>query len=154
MILDVLRQSARYRGLYPHFDRALTFLARTDLASLPAGRHVLDGERLYISIDQKEGRGREGARLEAHRKYIDIQFTIEGDEEIGWMPTSACVRPIGLFNAASDILFYEDRPATWVSVPSGQFAIFFPEDAHAPLAGRGLLRKAIAKIAVSKSGEE
>jgi YhcH/YjgK/YiaL family protein len=151
MILDVLRQSALYKDLYPHFDRALTFLARTELASLPAGRYVLDGERLYISIDQKEGRGREGARLEAHRKYIDIQFTIEGDEEIGWMPTSGCVRPIGLFDAASDILFYEDRPTTWVSVPSGLFAIFFPEDAHAPLAGRGLLRKAIAKIAVSRS---
>ena len=123
MILDVLRQSTRYKGLYPHFDRALTFFARTDLASLPAGRHVLDGERLYISIDQKEGRGREGARLEAHRKYIDIQFTIEGDEEIGWMPTSGCMRPIGLFDAARDILFYEDRPTTWVSSPTSPSAV-------------------------------
>jgi YhcH/YjgK/YiaL family protein len=149
MILDVLRLSRRYSSLYPQFDRAFAFLSRGDLASLAPGRHVIDGELLYVSIDQKEGRGHEGARLESHRKYIDVQFTIAGKEEIGWMPLSACGRPIGLFDSARDIIFYEDRPTTWLAVPPGRFAVFFPEDAHAPLAGRGLLTKAIAKIAAS-----
>ena len=79
---------------------------------------------------------------------VDIQYTIEGEEEIGWMPLTSCSRPIGSFDSAKDIIFYDDRPATWLSVPAGHFAIFFPEDAHAPLAGRGLLKKAIVKIAV------
>jgi YhcH/YjgK/YiaL family protein len=148
MILDTRSQCDRYIRLHPAFMRAFEFLGRPDLALLAPGRHTVDSDRLYISIDQKEGRGRNGAQLESHRKYIDIQFTIEGDEEIGWLPVGDCGLPAGPFNEDRDIRFYEDRPRTWVSVPPGQFAIFFPDDAHAPLGGRGLLKKAIAKIAV------
>jgi biofilm protein TabA len=149
MILDALAHAERYVGLHPAFLRAFEFLGRPDLALLAAGRHEIDGDRLYVSIDHKEGRGRDGARLESHRRYIDIQFTIEGDEEIGWTPVAACASPAGLHDDSRDIRFYDDRPQTWMAVPPGRFAVFFPEDAHAPLAGRGLLKKAIAKIAVT-----
>jgi biofilm protein TabA len=148
MILDTLGCGARYISLHPAFLRAFEFLGRPDLPLLGAGRHVVDGDRLYVSIDHKEGRGRDGARLESHRRYIDIQFTIEGAEEIGWTPVEACAAPDGPFDESRDIRFYEDRPQTWVTVPPGRFAVFFPEDAHAPLGGRGLLKKAIVKVAV------
>jgi YhcH/YjgK/YiaL family protein len=149
MILDALARADRYVSLHPAFLRAFEFLGRPDLALLGAGRHAVDGDRLYVSIDHQEGRGREGARLESHRRYIDIQFTIEGDEEIGWTPVDDCTAPAGPFDDDRDIRFYEDRPRTWLAVPRGRFTIFFPEDAHAPLAGRGLLKKAIVKIAVT-----
>lgn len=149
MILDALAQAGRYVSLHPAFLHAFEFLGRPDLPRLAAGRHAIDGERLYVSIDHKEGRGREGARLESHRRYIDIQFTIEGGEEIGWLPIGACESPADPYDDGRDIRFYQDQPAIWVAVPPGHFAIFFPEDAHAPLAGRGLLKKAIAKIAVT-----
>jgi YhcH/YjgK/YiaL family protein len=147
MVLDSLEQHARYTALHPRFSRAFEFLLRADLATLPPGRHSIDEDRLYVSIDVTEGRRRDGARLEAHRSYIDIQYTIAGEEEIGWLPLDACARPAGAFDTGKDIIFYEDRPATWLAVPQGRFAIFFPADAHAPLAGRGLLRKAIVKVA-------
>jgi biofilm protein TabA len=102
-----------------------------------------------VSIDHKDGRGRDGARLEVHRKYLDIQLTIDGAEEIGWAPLSSCRQPADSFDEAKDIGFFDSRPDTWLSVPPGRFAIFFPTDAHAPLAGRGLLKKAIVKVAVS-----
>lgn len=149
MILDTLAESARYAGLHPGFARAFTFLRETDVASLATGRHPIEGDRIYVSIDHKDGRSREGARLEAHRRYIDIQVTIDGDEEIGWMPLAASGPASGAgYEENRDIAFFERRPATWLAVPPGTFAIFFPQDAHAPLAGRGLLKKAIVKIAV------
>jgi biofilm protein TabA len=147
MILDKLSGSGRYAGLHQDFARAFEFLSKTGLGSLAAGRHEIDGDRMFVLIDHKSGRGREGARLEAHRVYIDIQYTFEGMEEIGWSPLDACRPPTGGFDAEKDIGFFnDDRPATWLSVPPGLFAIFFPTDAHAPLAGRGLLKKAIVKI--------
>lgn len=147
MILDKLSESARYAALHPDFARAFEFLSKTNLGNLAAGRHDIDGDRMFVLIDHKEGRGRDGARLEAHRKYIDIQYTFEGMEEIVWSPLDACRPPSGGFDEANDIGFFnDDRPATWVSVPPGLFAIFLPHDAHAPLAGRGLLKKAIIKI--------
>jgi biofilm protein TabA len=149
MILDTLSQCDRYISLHPAFLRAFEFLRRPDLGLLEPGRHTIEADSLYVSIDQKEGRGHDGARLEAPRRYIDIQLTIAGAEEIGWLPLESCGTPLGAFDEVKDIVFYEDRPRTWVPVPPGRFAIFFPGDAHAPLAGQGLLKKAIAKIAVA-----
>lgn len=99
-----------------------------------------------MSIDEREGRTGHTAHLEAHRRYIDIQYTIEGPEEIDWSPRASCVVPAGPFDSERDIMFFQDRPGTWFEVPPGRFAIFFPEDAHAPLGGQGPLKKAVVKI--------
>jgi YhcH/YjgK/YiaL family protein len=157
MVLDKLDNHRRYAPLHPAFARAFEFLTGANWRELIRAsaeqanghtHHSIDGERLYASIDVVEGRGRDDARLEAHRRYIDIQFTIDGHEEIGWKPTADCASTAVAFDAVKDITFFHDRPVSWLSVPAGQFAIFFPEDAHAPLGGRGVLKKAIVKIAV------
>jgi biofilm protein TabA len=153
MVLDTLAQCHRYAPLHPAFARAFAFLNDPDLAALVSGparaeRHDIDGDRLYVSIARTDGRGHDGARLEAHRRYIDIQLTIEGYEEIGWKPLGDCAQPAGAFDATKDIVFFSDRPESWVSLPAGHFAIFFPDDAHAPLGGRGTVKKAIMKIAI------
>jgi YhcH/YjgK/YiaL family protein len=146
VILDTLVQSGRYTGLHPSFPRAFDFLTTTNLTALAPGRHEIDEDRLFVLIDRQDGRGHAGARLEAHRRYIDIQLTLEGAEEIGWLPLAACERGTD-FDAAKDIGFFDAAPRVWLPVPPGSFTIFFPEDAHAPLAGRGPLLKAIVKIA-------
>lgn len=148
MVLDTLANGNRYVALHPAFVRAFRFLRDTDLDALRTGRNEIDGDAMFVIVDRKDGRGRDGARLEAHRRYIDIQYTIHGDEEIGWSPLSACAGPAGAFDRAKDIVFFDDVPSSWLSVPRGSFAIFFPDDAHAPLAGRGALTKAIVKVAV------
>jgi len=149
MVLDKLANAECYLRLHPAFANAFAFLGSADWTKLSDGRHAIDGERMYVSIDCSEGRGREGARLEAHRRYIDVQFTIEGHEEIGWKPVSECEATSIAYDDAKDVMFFSDRPDSWLSLPAGHFAIFFPDDAHAPLAGRGTLKKAIVKIAVA-----
>jgi biofilm protein TabA len=153
MVLDTLARCDRYKPLHPAFAREFDFLTRADLAEMASGaasarRHEIDGDRMYVSLDRIEGRGRDGAQLEAHRRYIDIQLTIDGDEEIGWKPLGNCVQPAGAFDATKDIGLFSDRPESWLSLPAGHFAIFFPDDAHAPLGGRGTVQKAIMKIAL------
>src|SRR5690349_8351604 len=148
MIIDAGSFCHDYRSLHPLFERALRYLADTDLRRLAPGRHPVEGDRLYLSIDHVQGRGRDASRLEAHRRYIDIQYTIEGDEEIGWMPIASCGPMAGTFDDNRDVGFFEKRPTSWLAVPEGTFAVFFPQDAHAPLAGRGALKKAIMKVAV------
>jgi YhcH/YjgK/YiaL family protein len=157
VVLDTLAHWPHYASLHPAFTQAFQFLtgpALTRLAPAQAGleehseRHVIDGDRLYVSIDRVRGRGRERSRLEAHRRHIDIQLTIEGLEAIGWKPLADCTRPDGQFNEAKDVGFFSDRPESWLSLPAGHFAIFFPNDAHAPLAGGSMLIKAIMKIAL------
>jgi biofilm protein TabA len=148
LILDSLDHARRYYVLHPQFARALEYLRDTDLSVIAPGRLDLDGDALYVSIDHVAGKGRHGVRLEAHRRYIDIQVAIEGHEEIGWRPLEACRAPLP-FDENQDIGFFDDPPETWFPLSPGQFAVFFPEDAHAPLAARGALKKAIMKVLVS-----
>ena len=133
MVTDSFSSALRYVTLHPVFARAFRFLAETDLDALPTGRNEIDGDRMFVIIDRKEGRGRDGARLEAHGRYIDIQYTIVGPDEIGWRPLTACTRIHKPFDPEQDFGLFTDAPETWIAVPPGSFAIYFPDDAHAPL---------------------
>jgi YhcH/YjgK/YiaL family protein len=148
MVLDRLLNWPRYATLHPGFEAAFRWLTEARPAELPTGKRSIDGERLYVLINRDPARGHEGAKLEAHRRYIDIQLTLDGDEEIGWSPLADCGPPEVAYSPERDIAFYLARPQTWLAVPPGTFAIFYPEDAHAPLAGSGDLCKAVMKVAV------
>jgi biofilm protein TabA len=146
MILDVLENWRRYQGIHPAFAAAFEFLQRPDLAEMPQGRHEIDGDRSYAMIASTSGKGRDEAVLEAHRRYIDIQFTISGCDEIGWAHTPGCTGDGNGYDAIKDIEFFRDRPETWAIVRPGMFSVLFPTDAHAPLAGAGPLHKVVMKI--------
>ena len=148
MILDQLSQADMYTGVHPGFAAAFNYLRTADLHSLTAGRHEIDGERLYVVVNRVPGKGREGAKFEVHRRYIDIQFCVSGTDEMAWRALPSCSKPTAEFNEEHDYCLYEDAAETWLTVPPGSFAIFFPQDVHAPLGGQGDLVKAVMKVAV------
>ena len=148
MILDDLKHAERYFNLHPGFRAGFRYLSQPNLQSFATGKYELEGDRLFVLINRDPGRGHEGARLEAHRKYIDIQFLVSGAEEIGWRPTEECDHVTDPYDAERDIMFFADPPQTWIHLPVGKFMIFYPNDAHAPLAAQGDNVKAVIKVAV------
>lgn len=149
MILSTLSQSDRYTALHPLFPRVFEFIRNTDLLALAPGRYPIASEQLFVIVESIAGRTREAAKLECHRRYIDIQLVLEGTDEMGWKALADCTRLVSDYSAEKDIRFFHDAPATWVATPPGAFCIFFPEDAHAPLVSNGNIRKAIFKIEVA-----
>ena len=149
MILDHLDSWRRYATLHPRFEGAFAFLERRDLVDLSPGRHPIEGERLYALVIKEDGRGRDRARLEIHRRYIDIQCTIAGADDIGWKPAAQCAREDEGYDPEKDVGFFRDRPEAWITTVPGTFATFFPEDAHAPLGGTGPIHKVVVKVALS-----
>ena len=148
IIINKLQHAERYFRIHPAFEKAFAFLSQDGLAELPEGRHEIDGDRLFCIIDKSPGRSRAEAKLEAHRKYIDIQYIIAGTDEMGWKPTADCKMIDTEYDGDKDIMFFKDQPDSWTSVPAGSFVIFFPQDAHAPLVSEGEIHKAVLKIAV------
>ena len=148
MILDRLANADQYVTLHPGFAAAFNFLRTADLASLPDGRNEIDGERLYAIVARVSGAGRRNARLEVHRRYIDIQFALTGTDDLGWKPTDTCTQPTQEFDVAGDCQQFADAPDAWIALPPGTFVIYFPGDAHAPLGSADNLRKVVLKIAV------
>lgn len=147
MILARLADADRYRDLHPLFARAFDYLRTADLAALEPGKHAIDGERLFAIVEACPGRTRAEAKLECHRRYIDIQLVLDGVDEMGWRPLAACTDPATAYDAARDIRFFNDAPASWIATPAGSFCVFFPDDAHAPLVATGAIRKVVMKIA-------
>lgn len=148
MVIDTLMHAPRYEILHPGLKAAFAFLRRPDLASLPVGRHEISGNGVFALVDTGPQRGREAARLEAHRKYIDLRYVIGGTDEIGWRPTRECSRIATPYDPSSDLVFFAEPSAAWITLPPGTFAIFFPEDAHAPLGGSGVLHRIVVKLEV------
>jgi biofilm protein TabA len=148
MILDALSAAGRYLALNPRLAAGFAFLAKSDLANLPVGRHEIDGPQVFALVSHDTGRGQAGARLEAHQKYLDIQVALSGQERIGWLPLADCRQVAEAYSAERDIGFFADRPTIWLPLEPGQFAIFFPADAHAPLAGEGAVHKVVIKVAL------
>lgn len=148
MILDTLTRADRYLALHPRFAEAFAFLRTTDLAALAPGRHAIDGDALFALVEDGPGRTRAEAKLECHRRYLDIQLVLKGIDEMGWKPLSECVAPLTDYDAKRDIRFYDDAPASWIATPAGAFCLFFPDDAHAPLVSAERIRKVVVKVAV------
>ncbi len=148
MVVDTLANHARYLSLNPHFARAFEFLQQPGLAELAAGKHAIDGDRVFAIVSLEPGRGHGGAKREAHRNYIDIQFCLVGTDQIGYKPTSACRQQVSEYQPDKDVELFGDEPDTWVLVPPGSFLIAWPEDTHAPLGANGPLHKVIVKVAV------
>jgi len=148
IIINKLQHAERYFNMHPAFEKAFTFLRQKDLAELPADRYEIDGEKLFCMISKGPGRSRAEAKLEAHRKYIDIQYVIAGIDEMGWKPTADCKVIDTEYDEDKDIMFFKDQPDSWTPVPAGSFVIFFPQDAHAPLVSSGEIHKVVLKIAV------
>jgi YhcH/YjgK/YiaL family protein len=151
MILDRVENLRQYLAIHPAFAQAASFLDRPDLATLPPGRVAIDGETVFALISDANGRGMENSPLEIHRRYIDIQLPLAGADVIGWRGLADCHSATGPYDPAKDIQFFSDLPATWLTLAPGMFAVFFPADAHAPLAGREKVRKIVLKVAVNIS---
>ncbi|MEW6646587.1 MAG: YhcH/YjgK/YiaL family protein [Pseudomonadota bacterium] len=148
MILDTLDNSHRYTSLHPMFERAFDYLRHLPVQPPESGRINLLGEHLVAIYSAVQGRTRDAAQLECHRRYIDIQYVIAGCDEMGWAPLQACHNPVAAFNSEKDIQFFHDAPHSWVTAHAGSFCIFFPDDAHAPLVSDGLIHKVVLKIEV------
>jgi YhcH/YjgK/YiaL family protein len=148
MIVDTLEKSENYLSLHPRFKAAFDFLKSTDLQALPEGRLELDGSNLFALTQCYQTKPVAEGKLEAHRKYIDIQVVVSGEEYIGYAPLTGQA-PVDPFNTEKDIGFYHGE-ANLIKITAGMFAIFYPHDAHLPcrqIQGPCAVKKIVVKVA-------
>lgn len=148
MIIDNLQNSALYENLNPLFKQAFDYLKSLDFSSIEPGKTVLVENKLTVAVSDSNMKTPENAKLEVHDKFIDIQLPVSKAERFGWKERSALKTEREPYNPEKDILFFTDQPETTFDLQPGNFAIFFPEDGHAPCIGEGQIRKIVVKVAV------
>lgn len=131
MILDKIENLKMYKPVLDSADKIYDFICDFIKAPKENGRYELDGKDLYANIDSYETKPENGALFEAHKKYIDLQVIMTGEEKIGWASPDA-LKPDGDFNEEKDIGFFNGAEDSWITVKNGNFVILFPEDAHKP----------------------
>ena len=147
MIIDTLKNAPKYFSVHPLFEKAFEYIRNTDLKNAKDEK-VDISEGLKAIFSNAPGKTKEAsmAKFECHNKNIDIQLCIDGVETIGWKPREKCANPNGDYNAEKDVLFFNDSPDMFFQLTNTQFAIFFPEDVHAPMIGEGNIKKLVMKV--------
>jgi YhcH/YjgK/YiaL family protein len=151
MIVDTLANAHKYASIHPLFATAFEYINSTDIANIEIGKYEIAEGLKAIFSDKKGMTATESiAKFECHNKNIDIQFCINGKETIGWKPRQSCIIPKGEYNTEKDVCFYDDAPDMYFQLTNGQFAIFFPEDVHAPMiaADDNSIRKLVIKVKI------
>ena len=153
MIIDSIAVFDRYVGLNKLFSVVADFLRRTDLSTLPVGKTTIQGDDVFINIQEAAPKARSEAQFETHRCMIDVQIPISDSEEHGWTPADQL--PEAAYDEATDMTlhgFAESADGslahTYFTLRPGQFAIYFPTDGHAPAITPTGLRKGIIKVRV------
>lgn len=133
-----------------HWEQAFHFLKTADLKNLPLGKQELEGEHLFVSVAEYYGKEKPDALYESHKKYIDIQYVIEGEEIIG-LTTLDKVKIRNPYSKENDIAFYDFEGGDYLKASPEHFFLFFPEDVHRPSISAGdslLVKKIVVKILI------
>ena len=148
--IDKIQFARQYQLNKVLWDKAFSFLKETDLQTLTTGRHVIDGDNVFGLVSEGPTKDYDKTAFESHKNYIDLQFVISGEENMGVAPL-ADVTLDKPYNERNDIMFYTGEGKIY-TVPQNSFLIFFPSDAHRPNitpGGNKVVKKIVIKIRVA-----
>lgn len=152
MLFSNLNTPARHAALLAHpvWTRALEGLAQLTPSDPDATLDWMPDQQMFVMVQGYTTEDRDSCRFEAHRRYIDIQLMLAGEEIIEVAPVGE-LTPDTPFDSERDAGFFKtpEAPCTRLILRPGDFAVFFPEDAHMPkvsVHAPAPLRKAVVKI--------
>ena len=158
MIIGNINEKASGFSKYPEAVReALDYLCKQDFKSMEDGRYPIHGEDSFAILQRYNTRVPESGKPEAHRQYVDIQYIVEGCEELGWCPMSPELKVCEPYNNEKDIVFFDKLiPISGITLEAGSFAVLYPTDVHRPcgsVEGESVpVTKVVVKIAVDYIG--
>lgn len=141
---EFLRQ---YRKNKTYWDEAFAFMKNHDLEHLAKGKYPIDSTHVFATITEDPSKDFEKTNWESHRKYVDLQYVIRGEEIIGLNPVAGSV-VTKEYDEKKDVANYAATGTMQHSVP-GTFFLFFPSDAHRPNitpGGNATVKKLVIKI--------
>ncbi len=133
MIIDKIENANLYKNLGDRITKAFDYIKNTNMKNLAPGKYEIEGENIFALISEYQTKPESEGKPEAHRKYIDVQFVISGEELMGYSPleNQSILEP---YKEENDIIFFkgENHLSGSCRIEAGMFAIFFPTDVHMP----------------------
>ena len=132
MLTSNLNVVEKYDYLAEKFRKGYEFLRTADLKALPVGRVDIEGDDIYASVQEYTSLKADTCRFEAHNRYFDIQYVVEGEEQFGYAKREDLTEDAP-YEETNDIVFFrEPEEAGTVLLKAGDCIVVAPEDAHKP----------------------
>ncbi|MGQ1783570.1 MULTISPECIES: YhcH/YjgK/YiaL family protein [unclassified Saccharicrinis] len=149
MIVDSLDHVKHYRNLNERIKKAFEFLEELDFENIEPGKYNVEGDEIFAIVSEYNTKEHKDARPEAHERYLDIQYIVKGEEYMGYSPLEDqdIMQP---YNVEKDVVFYQ-ADVSPIKVSEGMFALFYPNDIHAPgmkIGESKPVKKVVVKVAV------
>lgn len=145
--IDKVQFAKQYHLNRAAWDKAFAYLKNTDLKTLINGRHVIDGDNVFAIVTEAPTKDYDKTVFESHRKYIDLQYVISGEENMAKAPVTS-VTVTKPYDEATDLVNYTGEGKIYTATNS-TFLLFFPTDAHRPNitpGGNNVVKKIVIKI--------
>ncbi len=144
------RVEAADRNFFPSaIGDALDYLKKTGFSRVENGVHEIK-EGMFAVVSEYETLSKEGKKPESHKKFVDVQCIISGEEQIGVAFEGA---EQGNYGGEKDLQFYGSvEEEAFFTLKKGGFAVFFPGEIHRPgvISKRERrVRKCVVKISLS-----
>ena len=150
MITSTLSQLHWYKIISPNFEKAIQYALAADFAAMEPGKYQIDGEDVFAIVNEFTTKPLSECDPESHQDYADIQIIISGTERFGYTPLTGqpATTP---YNPEKDFALYDipEEEMNYITLPAGQFIIFFPSDIHQPeifLHQPALVKKVVLKV--------
>ncbi|WP_301101671.1 YhcH/YjgK/YiaL family protein [Propionivibrio sp.] len=136
---------------------AVQHLKDTDFSALPVGNYDLQGKDIYVQVFDATTKPFAETRAEVHRQYIDVQYSCNGNERMGFASETGNNVILENLLESRDLLFYAgmESESTLIMTP-GSFVVFFPSDVHRPgcvVEQPASVRKVVIKVRASLLSE-
>ena len=131
MIADYADKLNTYEEFKDYADMVQQFIKKQKEENLPEGRYDLKNG-IFALVQKYTTKSLDGAQMESHKKYCDLQYIVEGTEKIYW----ASLRKLTVEDdrtPEADIIFYKSGPEQgYTLLEAGMFGFYAPEDGHMP----------------------
>jgi YhcH/YjgK/YiaL family protein len=151
MIIDKIKNAYLYNNISRRIARALRIISSKKISSAAEGKHEVEGNKLFYIVQKYSTKPRNQGQMEAHKKYIDIQYVLDGQESIFVENISTC-KLASAYSEKKDAAMYKmPKRFSEVFMSKGVFCILFPQDGHLPCctaARKSKVHKIVFKVAI------
>lgn len=151
MVFDKIENLEKYGEIQPFAERIKKFICQAEEENLPQGCYNLCGNQLFALVQVYETKEFDMGRMEAHKKYADLQYILEGEERV-YVDFTENLELEEDRTPEADILFFtKGKNKAYHILGMGTFGYYAPQDAHMPCIKnieKKLVKKIVFKIAI------
>ncbi len=133
MIFDKIDNISDYFDELPLLKKVADFVDKFNKNNLSDGTYDIDGKRVFAMVQSYRTKQQTPEMMfEAHKKYIDLQYIVNGIEKIRWASLDKVNLVEEKYSSGGDIAFYEGDAMFDFTLTKNTFLLLYPSDAHLP----------------------